>query len=245
MRAHTNVLLKDRKQLTLSDFRGADFSSSVTQAASARATKMRNLINRGGVNRKRNGWNEILQIEGNPSINGVFEYNDTLIIHAGTRFYQAIKQEGKYSCTDITDSSTYGKKPSRLLSRKSQAFLQNERLYIVGCGDYLVFGTWNSGKSYELRRVADDTETYVPEIARVYGEESLIPEKGGKVEMLSPPNILSKARKCLLFADKTNPSFTDNISGQTYWIWRPVGQLDEYSQVSVDMDVLEQGEILL
>ena len=49
-----------------------------------------------------------------------------------------------------------------LTDTRSQAFYQKGRLYIIGCGDYLVYGTWDEGKSYKLRRVADCEDTYVP-----------------------------------------------------------------------------------
>ena len=73
MRARTNISLKDRKSLTLSDFKGVDFSSSPLRVKNNRATSMRNFINEYGVNKKRNGWNEVLKFEGS-QINGIFQF---------------------------------------------------------------------------------------------------------------------------------------------------------------------------
>ena len=61
VRANTNVTHKDRRQLRLGGFLGADYSSSPFQVSTARATKMKNLINEYGVNRKRRGWRQVKQ----------------------------------------------------------------------------------------------------------------------------------------------------------------------------------------
>ena len=44
---------------------------------------------------------------------------------------------------------------------KSNAIASDERLYMF-VGTYLVYGTWNSGTSYEVREVANDEDTYIP-----------------------------------------------------------------------------------
>ncbi|MBE6656263.1 MAG: hypothetical protein E7609_05295 [Ruminococcaceae bacterium] len=247
MRAHTSISLKDRKQLTLNNFRGVDFSSSVTQAAGARATKMRNLINRGGVNRKRSGWNEILQIEGNPRphINGVFEYaDDTLIIHAGTSFYRATKVNGKYTCEDITKSCTYKGaeiEKSALKDQRSQAFLASNCLYIVGCGDFLVYGTWKGRR--ELRRVAENVDTRVPVTARIYPNDALTP---GKIEALESANLLTGRRKNVLFGtDDKELAGYDEDPDKPIWVWTldsvPKGRIES---MTVDRIEEEKEEVL-
>ena len=113
MRARTNIELKDRRTLQLSNFRGVDFSSSPLSVRSDRASNMRNFINEYGVNKKRNGWNELIKIyhQGVPQrINGIFEYvngsHRETLVHAGTRFYRLKVVDGKYSSEDITLSST-------------------------------------------------------------------------------------------------------------------------------------------
>ena len=63
MRASSHIQLKERKQLTLENFKGVDFSSSPLRVHSNRASNMQNFINEYGVNRKRNGWNELFRIE--------------------------------------------------------------------------------------------------------------------------------------------------------------------------------------
>ena len=75
MKANTNITLKNRRTLTLGNFKGVDFSSSPLSVRSDRASNMRNFINEYGVNKKRNGWNELLKIKHGgvaQRINGIF-----------------------------------------------------------------------------------------------------------------------------------------------------------------------------
>ena len=148
MRAKTNISLKERRTLQLSDFKGVDFSSSPFRVQSNRASSMRNFINEYGVNKKRNGWNELFRIELNHTpqrINGIFQYiNGTrkeMLIHAGRRFYRAVYGENGYTYEDITPSSSYAPAKCKLdilRDSRSQAFFNKGRAYIIGCGDYLV-----------------------------------------------------------------------------------------------------------
>ena len=104
MRANTNINLKPRNQMQLNDFKGVDFSSSPLRVQSNRASNMSNFINEYGVNKKRNGWNELFKIEINrvpQQINGIFWYvnrdHKEMLVHAGKRFYR-VKQleDGSY-----------------------------------------------------------------------------------------------------------------------------------------------------
>lgn len=178
MKARTNISLKERRSLTLSDFKGVDFSSSTLNVKSNRATNMRNFINEHGVNKKRNGWNQLIRIKENGEvqpINGIFEYShktniglhEALIVHAGARFYRIEKTDGVYNYAeydDITEEANEAYRPitGYLKSERSQAFFNKNRMYIIGCGDFLVYGTWDNGDTYQLRRVADNEDTYVP-----------------------------------------------------------------------------------
>ena len=172
MRANTNIVLKERRQLQLTDFKGVDFSSSPLRVQQNRASDMSNFINEYGVNKKRNGWNELFRIEINREpqrINGVFYYvngeRKEMLVHAGKRFYSIIESNGTYTPQDITLSSTYEAAKcdlSILKDQRSQAFFNKGKVYIIGCGDYLVYGSWNGGATYELRRVFDNEDTYIP-----------------------------------------------------------------------------------
>ena len=92
MRARTNVALKNRRTLQLSDFMGVDFSSSPLSVRSNRASNAKNFINEYGINKKRNGWNELVKIKRGgvaQKINGIFEYVNgsrrDILVHAGNR----------------------------------------------------------------------------------------------------------------------------------------------------------------
>lgn len=163
--------MKQRRTLTLSGFRGVDFSHSPLEVKPTRAADMVNFYqDEGGKTRKRPGWRELLRIrdgDGTPqTVNGIFHYEDEVIVHAGRRFYRLITDEGgRMRTEDITESGTYEQSKvdaSRLTSTRSQAFYMGRRMYIIGCGDYLVYGSWNDGETRELRRVYEDEDTYIP-----------------------------------------------------------------------------------
>ena len=149
------------KNLTsFTDFKGVDFSSSPMDVSANRASYMENFINEFGINQKRHGWCEMREFSTSEDerlpICGIFHYKTDaishIVVHAGDRFYRLT--ESGYERIGIGIAG--------LLATCSQAFLQKDRMYIIGCGDYLVYGTWDDGKTFELRRVADDEDTYIP-----------------------------------------------------------------------------------
>lgn len=215
MRARTNISLKTRKTLQLSDFKGVDFSSSALSVRKDRASNMRNFINEYGVNKKRNGWNELIKIKYDGKaqrINGIFEYVNgdrrEVLVHAGKRFYRLI-DNGKYSVEDITLSSTYVAAQvdvTKIKDQRSQAFFNKGRAYIIGCGDYLVYGTWNEGVSYELRRVANNVDTYIPTTTISIDNDSVADATRGSLDDV---NCLSSRRtNQLLGTAETNKTWT-------------------------------------
>ena len=164
MKVNTNVSNKTRRELVLDDFKGVDFSSSPLKISGNRASRMSNLICDNGVNHKRPGWEQLLKL--GSKINGIYEYNcgghHALIIYAGKTFYRSVISKDTY------DEPENIYENDNLIDQKVQFFLQKERLYIIGCGDYLVYGTWIKNDDlrdkYELYRVADAPDTYVPTV---------------------------------------------------------------------------------
>lgn len=183
MKAKTNISLKDRLTLNIEFNKGVDRSSAPQKIASSRASYMRNMINDYGITRKRNGWNEEYKFY--DRINGIFEYTrgyyKILLVHAGTQIYRY--KDG--IAENITGSLS-------LMNKQSQCFFGRERLYIIGCGDYLVYGTWDDGATYELRAVADDEDTYVPTTTVSIGSMN---DETDKRAFSEAPNILCKRRK--------------------------------------------------
>ena len=178
------------KNLTsFSDFKGVDFSSSPMDVSPNRASDMENFISEFGINKKRNGWCEMREFSTSEDerlpICGIFYYKTSaashIIVHAGERFYRLTENGYKQ----------IGASLKGLRETRSQAFMQKSRMYITGCGDYLVYGTWDDGKSYELRRVYEDEDTYIPVTAINVGEY-------GPTAALDDPNALTDWRinKC-------------------------------------------------
>lgn len=225
--------------LKLSNFKGVDFSSSALNVSHNRASNMRNFINEYGVNKKRNGWNELIQIkhEGEPQkINGIFEYVNgirrEILVHAGKRFYRLLKQNGKYSVEDITLSSTYTRAKvdlAKIKDQRSQAFFNKGRAYIIGCGDYLVYGTWDNGETYELRRVADNIDTYIPTTTVSIDNDSVTDSTRGTIDEV---NYLSSKRKNqLLGTSERNKTWTLDT-----------GSIDEGTTVAIELQTIESGQ---
>ena len=83
-----------------------------------------------------------------------------LLVYSGCRFYvgRAVKD---LHLVDITLSASVSVVDvGRLLDRRIQVFVRNDKAYIVGCGDYLVLGYWDG--TMQLRRVEDAPDTYIP-----------------------------------------------------------------------------------
>lgn len=162
-----------RGSFEISDLRGVDFSSSPMEVNRRRASRAVNFINKDGITQKRAGWAQQCRIQrdGVPQrINGIFDYVDgahrEVLVHAGCRLYRMeTDEDGRYRTVDVTESGTYAPAAvdaTRLRDVRSQAFLRGGRLYWIGAGDYLVYGSWDGGQSFELRRVYDNEDTYIP-----------------------------------------------------------------------------------
>lgn len=107
------------RQLQMNNFRGFDFSSSPLSASKNRAVAGKNWINEFGVNKKRNGWEQILPKLGG-KINGIFPYKTSggfeLLVFSGTKLYRVYKQSGVWksqqnvrSVADRKITAVYGK----------------------------------------------------------------------------------------------------------------------------------------
>lgn len=240
MRAHTNISLKERKQLQLADFKGVDFSSSPLRVQANRASNMSNFINEYGVNKKRNGWNELFRIEVDrvpQRINGIFWYvnrdRKEMVVHAGTRFYRIKHTADKaYVYEDITLSSTYA--PAKcnialLKDQRSQAFSNKGKMYIIGCGDYLVYGSWDEGATYELRRVVNNIDTYIPTTTISIDDDSVLDDTRGSlddVNMLTPKRINQ-----LLGSSEANKTWTLDSES-----------IDEGTDISIVLETIRDEE---
>ena len=143
MKARTSISLRDRKLLKLDDFRGADFTTAPQKIKTSQAQYSENFVVDGGLLKKRNGWREVLNLDGR--INGIFEYGGYMLIHAGEKLY-------KYS-----DGECHSVEADVLLpDEKSQAFDNDGRLFIICDGMYIYDG--------ESLLAATGEDVYVPTV---------------------------------------------------------------------------------
>ena len=242
MRFSTSVPHKDRDDLILSDFRGVDLSSPPPAVSKKRASFLRNLICEYGVNRKRPGWKELFRLSdasGSPlPVNGIFEYRfqdrHEFIVHAGSRFFSV---SDSFSVSDITASCSYSPAsvdPARIESARSQSFFSGGRLFIIGCGDYLVYGSWDGGSSYQLRRVFDNEDTFIPVTTISIDDDSVSDPVRAT---LDPLNLLTFKRKnrCLGRYAASNASVS----------WTLDAPVDEGSQIIIEVEKSDGGSLVI
>ena len=136
--------------------RGVDVTSSPINVAPNRASRMVNMINEDGVNKKRHGWRDISQFEDNQGnklpINGIFKYTTPLgvsetIVHAGAYFYR---------CSSGFEKDIVFAEIEQGKDEKSKAYVQGGKLWIVCGGDYLVY----DGNT--LQPVLESMYAYIP-----------------------------------------------------------------------------------
>lgn len=194
IRVNRNLSLKERKTYTFDNFKGVDFSTSPHKVAGNRAVQAKNLIYEDGTVRKRNGWQSLCKLDG--KINGIFSFEiegeKVILCYAGTNFYRLYWNEEReqFVSIPVTDSCTYAPAQlnvDRLVERRVQVFINSDKAYIVGCGDYLVYGKW--GGDFELRRVYNNEDVYIPTTTINIDEDSVTDEHRGTrdgVNLLSP-----------------------------------------------------------
>lgn len=177
MRFSTDVNVKPTKLFQLRDFLGIDTFNSLYEVAPNRATYMRNFIRKDGVNHKRNGWESLSRFD---NIEGLFNFKlyDQVeeqdiyitIVCTDKDFYMSssLTANDNYAgmyYTKITDSCRYTPASVETLDIKEpEMFIFDNKAYFVGCGEFLVFGQYLQDNywKYELRKVADNEDTYIP-----------------------------------------------------------------------------------
>ena len=106
------------KTLTFNKLRGVDYSSSPFEVSTSRATSMKNMINEDGVNHKRHGWSEDLEINKKISemnivnIKGIYisPNKDTklkYVIATDSKIYSFINSGSYYTLNLTKNDSAY------------------------------------------------------------------------------------------------------------------------------------------
>lgn len=170
-----NASANTKKSVELNNFLGVDFSSAPTNVSTKRASFAKNLVSENGVNQKRPGWEEIYAFfqdyfwGKDSTINGIFinkfERNgfidEVMLVQQADKFYRIIKDEDNntYNAINIPITkqlSDYSLKTefepfenTTDWSFLSQGFMSNNRLYILGGGEYLVLSIDENYKSFE------------------------------------------------------------------------------------------------
>lgn len=199
---NSNFGNKKFERKVINNFLGVDYASSIFNVADYRAIDMRNLINKNGINHKRNGWSEIAQF--NDKINGIWQFKDDnknihIIVHSGKKFYKITNlSTNSFETTyeEINFNETVNL--TRIINERSYGVVAGNRLYIL-CGDYLVYGTWDNGTTWEIRRVEDDEDTYIPTTTiGITKEGSLIQGTRTGYDKI---NLLNRKRKNTLIGE--------------------------------------------
>lgn len=180
--------------------RGVDVTSSPINVSPNRASRMVNMINEGGVNKKRHGWRDIAWFEdgeGNkPPINGIFKYTnpngiEETIVHAGTHIYRCD--------SDFEIEPAYGELTNdgiTVANAKSKAYVEGGKLWIVCGGNYLVY----DGK--EIQPVMNSMYAYIPTTST-----GICPGEKYNGKSFQGVNLLQKKRKNKLIGQSMASSY--------------------------------------
>ncbi len=221
MNINSNISLKNRSVVTLSGFKGLDTLSSSVNVSAIHATEIENLISRDGVNHKRYGWKTQLRIRDYdnqnkgffPKIQGIFEFNifttKFIFAYANKKFWWIDLDKGTY--ININNQSLFlgegnelnyvpkGKqtvaplKEGFLRDQQCKCFQNGNKVYFIGCGDYLVFSRWGNNR-FEIRRVIGNEDVYIPTTTENIGWEG----------MTNPPKRITAEERNILSAYNKN-----------------------------------------
>ena len=177
---------------------------------------MRNLIYKNGANHKRNGWKQfansheiIANEDKQPPINGFweFKYSSSVtkyIVHAGQKLYEINPTTNVW--TDITPTL------ATINDEVSYGVQRGKRLYIF-CGTYLVYGTWNNGTTFVVKKVENNEDTYIPTVA--IGVEPIGSTTSAQ-SAYEPVNMLSsQVKNRLVGAKKKEETLYNSLTSYT------------------------------
>ena len=202
--------------------RGVDVTSSPINVASNRASYMVNMINEGGVNKKRHGWRDVAWFEDSQGdklpINGIFEWQGGYVVHAGTHFYECGKDFSVSKELELADGVI-------VTSTKSKGYVQDGKLWIVGAGEYLVYD------GNIIQPVMNSVYAYIPTTS--IGITANI--EGEKTDAFQGVNLFTKKRINKLVGVK-NPELPGNENIFRTGLYRLDGMIDTRFQVKVTLN---------
>lgn len=197
-----------------SGFRGIDTSNSAMEVDNAHATVTKNFVLKNNLLSKRNGTAQVARIK-DKRINGCWQLRTVengqtqthTIVHAEKGFYRVIFGDPSNIYYDLLVKNGAGEnlshegksyKVDSALIRDERSFGTelNGKLYIA-CGDLLVYGEYDG--VYELRRVYENTDTYIPTTTISIDCKSNTTDTN--VEALDDVNLFTRWRKNTLVGD--------------------------------------------
>ena len=199
---NTNLSVKETSRAVLSDFKGVDYSNPISRIQSNRASDMRNFINENGVNRKRNGWVNILSdkddIKG--EIQGIYQFvldGKTFILVAKGDYYYFIEKKSG-------NRYEYAKKFEKLNGvEKNSFFVNNNKLFIINGFKYYVLFSDDGGTTYQMVEVS--SIGYIPTTTVNINKDGTDNDIRASLESV---NLLSNRRKNQLVGDVAGSTFS-------------------------------------
>lgn len=233
MRANTNVAQRERRELRLQSFRGADLSSSPHEVSAERATYMRNFMLENGRLTKRPGWEERLAFS-NRTILGMYpvigdDGKENLLFHDTSCFYTF-----DMDLPELFERATINRLKKKLYGR-GMGFYSRDRFFHIGSGEYLMWGidpetSKKTLMSFEDYSDPDNVRAYIPTTTVGIGEgtySDIVPKK------LDDINVLTGWRKNTLIG-------CANTTGRYNLDCLP----QEDSMIRIDLDVVEDNSIV-
>lgn len=229
MRINTDIDLRNRSKVTLSDFKGLDTLSTEVEVSAIHASNMKNLISRDGINHKRYGWSTQYRLRNNsafPAIKGIFNFTifaiQFLVVYSDKRFWLVNRSTSEFinitnkridanGLATNNNTSISQVDVNKLIDSECKLFLNGDKAYFVGCGDLLVFSKWENGY-FELRRVVGNEDVYIPTTTENIGCE----EDGNNYTRITSEeiNLLSPYIKNTLFG-RADMSYTNENAFDT------------------------------
>lgn len=182
MRVNRNISAKERRRYALDNLGGVDFSSSPLLCAPNRSPDAKNWIGDHGINRKRHGWEQVIDTFKGKPINGIFPITDKyLLMQVDGRFYTVTYKDDAYTAVDTNNAAGTGKV-------RSSAFRSGDILYIVGDGNIRTFKVEKEVSKSNFVQL----DPYIPTTTINIGHDG---KENDVRSVLGAPNLLTQWRK--------------------------------------------------
>ncbi len=185
MRVNKNVPQKERRRFSLDHFGGVDFGSSPLLCDPHRSPDAVNFIGDHGINRKRNGWEQVVEtVDG--KIHCIHQVNDDTIVVIGSTHRAILKKVDGYW---KKESEVAAACPNRVTPVSF-----NNKVFFIGAGSL----HWDPDKN-ELKEFTEK-DYYIP-TTTIDIDPNDEPDIRSTLDM---PNLLTSLRKNTLVGIKTD-----------------------------------------